>query len=62
MYEEAKLAGKYTHQEWQKQEDHLKIVTLQEILDGKRIDLFLLHTLTKKASSLEADKKQKSLL
>jgi hypothetical protein len=39
MLADAKVAGVYKHIEMGKSYDHISIITVQEILDGKRLEI-----------------------
>ena len=62
MLEEARLVGKYTHPLLSREDDRIKIVTIEEILDGARLDLPMGRVdIVKSATAISDKDKQISL-
>lgn len=62
MKQEVYAAGKYKHPMLNREDDRIQIVTIAEILNGKRIDLPMGRTDTLKSAEEEDDGRQTSLI
>lgn len=63
MRTEVLAAGKFSHRMLKRLDDRIQIITIAEILDGKRMDLPMGRTDTvKEAEEAEDDERQQTLL
>ncbi len=62
MNQEVQAIGKYKHPMLQREDDRIQIVTIQELLDGKRLDLPLSRTIIKSAPVVGDAEKQNLLI
>lgn len=62
MLQEVQAAGKYKHPMLNREDDRIQIVTIQELLDGKRLDLPMSRAVVKSAEAVGDADKQQSLI
>lgn len=62
MLQEVQAIGKYKHPLLNREDDRIQIVTIQELLDGKRLDLPMSRTVVKSAEAVGDSDKQASLI
>ena len=62
MRDEALAAGKYRHPLLNREDDRIQIVTVEDILAGKRLDLPMARTDAVKSAAPAADDRQQSLI
>lgn len=62
MQQEAQAIGKYKHPLLNREDDRIQIVTIQELLDGKRLDLPMSRAIVKSAEAVGDADKQESLI
>jgi len=62
MRGEAAAAGKYKHPMLNREDDRIQIVTIAEILEGKRIDLPMGRDMVKSAQAVGDSEHQQTLL
>lgn len=62
MRDEVLAAGKYQHPLLNREDDRIQIVTVEDILAGKRLDLPMARTDTVKSAAPAADDRQQSLI
>jgi DNA modification methylase len=62
MQQEVQAVGKYKHPMLNREDDRIQIITIQELLDGKRLDLPMSRTIAKTAEAVGDSEKQASLI
>ena len=63
MIQEIQAVGKYKHPLLNREDDRIQIVTIQEVLDGKRLDLPMSRVIVKSAEAVgDTDMQTKLLL
>ena len=62
MIQEIQAVGKYKHPLLNREDDRIQIVTIQEVLDGKRLDLPMSRVIVKSAEAVGDTDKQTSLI
>ena len=62
MLHEATAVGKYKHPMLNREDDRIQIVTIADILDGKRLDLPMSRVIVKTAAAVGDSDLQQTLL
>ena len=62
MMQEVQAVGKYKHPLLNREDDRIQIITIQEVLDGKRLDLPMSRAIVKSAEAVGTEDMQNTLI